>query len=112
MKPPRLQLSGTGASPGIAHGAVALFDRDNDQQFESATIIVAETLPISLQELNQNVVGIVTEEGGLLCHAACIARELGIPCVVGIPNACIELSSLNSVCINGDRGEVYEIDCR
>jgi len=50
--------------------------------------------------------GIVTDSGGLLSHAAIVAREFGIPCVVGSRVATREISDGAIVRIDGDRGEV------
>src|SRR3546814_15579667 len=54
---------------------------------------------------------IVTNRGGRTCHAAIIARELGIPAVVGCANATDVLSNGKEVtvsCAEGDEGRIYE----
>ena len=56
--------------------------------------------------------GIITNRGGRTCHAAIIARELGIPAVVGCGYATEDISSGTKVtvsCAEGDEGFVYEL---
>ena len=48
--------------------------------------------------------GIVTDEGGRLCHAAIVSRELGVPCVVGSGNATSVLAMGREVTVDGSRG--------
>ena len=52
--------------------------------------------------------GIVTDEGGVTCHAAIISRELGIPCVVGTGDATNTLKENSEVTADGKKGLVYE----
>ena len=51
--------------------------------------------------------GIVTAVGGFLCHSAIVARELGIPCVIGIGSNMKKLWSETNVTIDGNKGIVY-----
>ncbi len=52
--------------------------------------------------------GIVTDVGGMICHTAIVAREMGIPCVVGTGNATSNIPSETQVTIDGDTGIVYK----
>ena len=52
--------------------------------------------------------GIVTDEGGVTCHAAIISRELGIPCVVGTGDATTTLKENDEVTADGKKGLVYK----
>ncbi len=77
-------LKGTVANPGHAHGRVKVV-RKNDEinKVEKGDIIVsAMTTPAMMVGIHK-AAAIVTDEGGILCHAAVISRELGIPCVIG-----------------------------
>ncbi len=71
-------------------------------------IVVAEELTPSLtMELDtKRIVGFVTERGGPTCHAAILARALGIPAVSGIDNVHSLILCGTSVLVNGDTGEV------
>ena len=50
--------------------------------------------------------GIVTEYGGILCHAAIVSREYGIPCVVCTENATKLIKDGETITINGETGEI------
>ena len=52
--------------------------------------------------------GIITDEGGVTCHASIISRELGIPCVVGTGSATTTLEENVGVTLDGKKGLVYE----
>jgi pyruvate,water dikinase len=52
------------------------------------------------------VSGLVIERGGMLSHGAIIAREFGIPSVVGIPDATLAILHGSTVTVDGDRGHV------
>jgi pyruvate,water dikinase len=60
--------------------------------------------------LLKKAAGVVAEQGGLTCHAAILARELGIPAVVGATGATQLLVSGKTFLIDGDRGEVYALE--
>lgn len=102
-----LLTSGRSASPGIVKGKVKIFN--NEDPFDSAdkdTILVCEmTTPDFLPQM-QNAKAIVTDKGGILCHAAIVARELKIPCVVGTSNATRVLRSGMVVIVDATKGVV------
>jgi pyruvate,water dikinase len=54
--------------------------------------------------------GLVLERGGMLSHGAILAREYGIPTVVGVPGATERIASERSIEVDGDRGEVRLLD--
>ena len=54
--------------------------------------------------------GLVIERGGMLSHGAIVAREFGIPCVVGVQHATRELLHAGQIEVDGDRGEVHVLD--
>jgi len=54
--------------------------------------------------------GLVIERGGMLSHGAIIAREFGIPCVVGVKNAMDRIPSGATIDVNGDSGVVHVVD--
>lgn len=79
-------LKGRVASKGHAMGKVVLANRENpkDTQIEKGDILIAEMTDPDLLHAMSKAGAIVTQNGGLLCHAAIVARELGIPCIVGV----------------------------
>jgi pyruvate,water dikinase len=100
-------LKGIPASPGFTQGKVALIDKDKlYKDWEEQNIIVGyETHPRLVHEIIK-AKGIVTEIGGILCHAAIAAREIGIPCVVGVKNATSMLKVGEFIAIDGNKGEI------
>ena len=52
--------------------------------------------------------GIVTDEGGFLCHAAIVCREMGLPCVVGTKIATRVLKDGDIISIDGNKGTVLK----
>lgn len=79
-----IELSGQGASPGNARGTVRLVLYDADAaKVEKGDILIAPATNPTLVPAMERAGAIVTDEGGLLSHAAIVSRELGIPCLVG-----------------------------
>jgi pyruvate,water dikinase len=72
-------------------------------------VVATEVMPDWMLDI-QRAVAIVSEQGGLTCHAAIVARELGIPAVVGAQHATERLTTGDKVLINGDRGTIYRLD--
>lgn len=52
--------------------------------------------------------GLISEYGGIICHAAIVAREIGIPCVVGVKDATSNFQDGQKIKIDGDEGIIYE----
>jgi len=77
---------------------------------EGAILVTAATEPDWTPVLKR-VAGIITDHGGRTCHAAIVARELGIPAIVGTQNATSVLNEGQAVtmsCAEGERGIVYD----
>ncbi|GAA5532982.1 phosphoenolpyruvate synthase [Deinococcus aluminii] len=80
-------------------------------QVQDGDILVADMTDPDWEPVMKRASAIVTNRGGRTCHAAIIARELGIPAVVGTGNATRELRSGDEVtvsCAEGDTGYVYQ----
>lgn len=102
-------LKGISASSGIVHAPVYILE-DNPTPIPSNHILVAKTfLPHQLPWLKQ-AAGIVLERGGMTSHAAILARELGIPAVIGVAEATQILKKVEKVQIDGNVGTVVPID--
>ncbi|HZZ51484.1 MAG TPA: pyruvate, phosphate dikinase [Pseudonocardia sp.] len=97
---------GLAASPGIAHGVVTREATRSTSSASSPMVLVRpETSPHDLPAMRR-AAALVTERGGLTSHAAIVARELRIPCVVG----CGPLDGLrdgSEVTVDGAGGAVY-----
>lgn len=102
-------LKGISASPGQAVAKAYLLSGINQhlQSVPSGRILVAKNITPDWLPLLQKAVGVITEEGGKTSHGAIIARELGIPAVVGVKDAIYNIQNGISLLMNGDLGEVY-----
>ncbi|MGH3620638.1 MAG: PEP/pyruvate-binding domain-containing protein [Sciscionella sp.] len=99
-------LTGFGASPGHVTANVRIL-RESDDPFEPGAILVAANTDTDFLPAMHQASGFVTEEGGLLSHAALVARELDLPCIVGAAQATTTLSDGQLVTIDGGTGLVY-----
>lgn len=102
-------VRGIGAAVGRTQGVavVAHHSQDLPQPLPVGCIVVMPDLQPDVFLQLQAVKGIVTERGGATCHAAILAREVGIPAVVGAPQATQLLETGMVLWLDGDRGVVY-----
>ena len=104
----------TGRAVGekIAAGSVRVIaDAHQLTDFNPGEVLVAESTTPDWEPVMKISAGIVTERGGRTCHAAIVARELGIPAVVGASDAKKALKTGGMVtvsCAEGEIGRVYE----
>ncbi len=100
-------VTGRKASGGRAEGKVVIANSDTLlDEFPSGGILVCEMTSPDYLPLMQKAAAIITDKGGVLCHAAIVARELGKPCIVGTGNATKVLKSDQTVLVNADTGTV------
>ncbi len=96
----------------IAAGRARIIaDAQHLSEFRPGEVLVADTTTPDWEPVMKTAAAIVTNRGGRTCHAAIVARELGIPAVVGAEGATERLSDGMSVtvsCAEGDVGMVYE----
>jgi pyruvate, water dikinase len=79
--------------------------------FKPGEILVAPATSPDWEPVMKIAAGVITDKGGRTCHAAIVARELGIPAVVGATHATEKLKTGTSVtisCAEGDIGSVYQ----
>lgn len=100
---------GLGASPGMASGTVKIVkDTDELDKVGTGDILVTVMTTPDMVPAMKRASGIITDEGGVTCHAAIVSRELGISCVVGTGNATKILKENEMVTIDGNKGIVYK----
>ncbi len=100
---------GLGASPGMASGAVKIIkSTDELDKIEEGDILVTVMTTPDMVPAMKRADGIITDEGGVTCHAAIVSRELGIPCVVGTGKATKILKENEIVTLDGNKGIVYK----
>lgn len=105
---PRPPLArGLGAAPGSASGVVRIVaDADDARLLMPGEVLVAPMTTPDWVPLMRRAAAIVTDAGGMTCHAAIVARELGIPCVVGTGAATSRLRDGELVTVDATRGEI------
>jgi len=99
-------LQGTAVSGGCAAGPVCVLSEPDPAAMKEGDIMVTKYADPGWTPLFPRASGIVMEVGGLMCHAAIVARELGIPAVFGIPNATGILKNGQHVKVDGTKGVV------
>lgn len=101
------ELSGTCACSGKAKGVVKIVNKPEEMgKMNEGDIMVSHTTFPSLVPAMKKAVAIITEDGGITCHAAIVAREMGTPCVTGIKTATQVLSDGMMIEVDADNGMV------
>ena len=100
---------GLGASPGLVSGTVKIIREldELDKILDGDILVTTMTTPDMVPAMKR-ANGIVTDEGGVTCHASIISRELGIPCVVGTGDATTTLKENDGVTLDGKKGLVFD----
>ena len=102
-------IRGLGASPGNIGGSVQIYEDGMSLDIiKQGDIMVTQMTTPDMVPAMTRAAAIVTDEGGMTCHAAIVARELGIPCIVGASKATSVLKNSMMVTVNGQMGIVYE----
>ena len=106
---PTTLLTGLGASPGRVSGKVrVLRTLDAGDALTEGEILVAEMTSPDWVPVMRRAAALVTDGGGMTCHAAIVSRELRIPCVVGTREATRKLRNGELITVDGARGEILE----
>lgn len=104
------EIFGASAYPGKAKGVVKIVESVDDiKKMNQGDILLSETTYPALVPAMKKAAAIVTNAGGLTCHAAIVARELKIPCVVGTRIANRVLKDGDLVEVDADKGIVKRI---
>ncbi len=101
------QLVGQPAGPGVAQGPARVVTSQNDlATFEHGEILVCDAVDPNMTFVVPLAAGVVERRGGMLIHGAIIAREYGLPCVTGIPDATSLIRTGDSITVDGHLGIV------
>ena len=105
-------VAGKAVGEKIASGKVRLIRTAADlKAFRPGEILVARSTSPDWLPVMKSAAAIVTDQGGRTCHAAIVARELGVPAVVGAGDATARLvdgQTVTASCAEGETGHVYE----
>ncbi len=103
-------LSGTAGSAGVAEGIVrVLASPEEGATFQRGEVLVAHITNVGWTPLFPRAAAVVTDVGAVLSHAAIVARELGIPAVVGTGDATVRLKTGDWVRVDGLAGTVKKL---
>jgi rifampicin phosphotransferase len=102
------QLCGVGACGGFATARAAiLLDVTESNRLSAGDVLVTKQTDPGWGPIFPLISGLVIERGGMLSHGAIIAREFGIPSVVGVKDATRLIAHGSSITVDGDRGIVH-----
>jgi len=102
-------VRGLGAAPGFASGKVRVIaSHEEADRLDDGDILVTHMTAPDWVPLMRRAAAIVTDSGGMTCHAAIVSRELGIPCVVGTADATTILRDGELVTVDAGSGVVTE----
>jgi rifampicin phosphotransferase len=103
-------LKGTGACPGIVEGVVkVILSPKDDLELNNEILVTSRTDPGWIP-LYPSAAALLVERGGLLSHSAIVAREMGLPTIVGIRDLTKTLKTGMRVRINGESGLIEILD--
>ncbi|MDO8581671.1 MAG: PEP-utilizing enzyme [bacterium] len=99
---------GVCASPGTARGIAKIVRSPTENgKVKSGDILITHSTTVDYLPAMKKAAAIVTEVGGLTCHAAVVSREFGVPCVVGLKNATGIFCDDDFVEVDAEHGTVH-----
>ena len=101
------QLIGQPAGPGIAKGTARVVQQHSDlSAFKYGDVLVCDSVDPNMTFVIPLASAVVERRGGMLIHGAIIAREYGLPCVTGIPDATAIIKTGDQMTVDGYLGIV------
>ncbi len=101
------QLIGQPAGPGVSKGQARIISEDADlSEFKHGEILVCDAVDPNMTFVVPLAAGIVERRGGMLIHGAIIAREYGLACVTGVPEATRLIKTGDTLTVDGYLGIV------
>lgn len=101
------EIEGFAGSPGVVEGIARVCRSVEDiTELKEGEILVAPTTSPSWAPAFQKIKGVITDVGGIMCHAAIVCREYGMPAVVGTGQATTIIKSGMKIKVNGDTGKI------
>ncbi|MBU1203201.1 hypothetical protein KKH39_04145 [Patescibacteria group bacterium] len=104
------EIKGMPAKAGRVKGRVKIVDKMEDmKKMNKGDVLVSQATTPDLMPAIKKATAIVTNEGGITCHAAIVSRELDIPCVVGTKIATKILQDGDMIEVDADRGIIKKL---
>lgn len=105
------ELKGTISFAGFAKGKVRIINKPDDMfKMEDGDVLVSVATTPSIVPAMKKASAIVTDEGGLTCHASIVSRELGIVCITGVKIATEVLKDGDMVEVDANMGVVKKLE--
>ena len=112
IKDAKVLTSGRAVGDKIGNGTVHIIhDTSEFSRFKEGEVLCADTTNPDWEPIMKKASAVITNRGSRTCHAAIVAREIGVPAVVGCTNATDVLKNAQKVtvsCAQGDEGYIYE----
>lgn len=103
-------IEGTIASSGKVQGLARIVNNIEDvKKIKTGEILVVKTADFNLSQAINKVAGIISECGGLTCHAAIAAREINVPCLVGAEDASKLLKDGDEIELDAQKGVIKKL---
>jgi pyruvate,water dikinase len=101
------RIYGFPGSPGVVEGTVRVCRTVQEVgQLQEGEILVAPTTSPSWAPAFQKIKAAITDVGGVMCHAAIVCREYGLPAIVGTGSATSRLKTGQRIKLDGSKGEI------
>lgn len=107
---PQGALAGSPVSSGVVQGRARVVRKMEDAKMDKGDILVTRFTDPAWTPLFPLAAGLVTEVGGLMTHGAVVAREYGIPAVVGVENATVIIKDGQIINVDGNQGIITILD--
>jgi pyruvate,water dikinase len=105
----KILLKGLPSSPGVGAGrAHVIMAVDRVGEFQSGEVLVTQMTTPDWVPTMKKAKAIITDAGGMTCHAAIVSRELGIPCITGTKIGTHTISTGQEVTVDAKMGVVYQ----
>lgn len=103
-------VSGTPASRGSAQGRACIaLDKEHFNKIKKGDILVTTMTTPDFIEVAHLISGLITDRGGVICHASILAREFNIPCVVGCQTATATIKDGDQIRLDATSGIVVSV---
>jgi pyruvate,water dikinase len=105
----KILLKGLPSSPGVGAGrAHVILTVDGVSEFQSGEVLVTQMTTPDWVPTMKKAKAIITDAGGMTCHAAIVSRELGIPCITGTKTGTQTIANGQEVTVDAKMGVVYQ----
>jgi len=105
----KILLKGLPSSPGLGAGkAHVILTVDGVSEFQNGEVLVTQMTTPDWVPTMRKAKAIITDAGGMTCHAAIVSRELGIPCITGTKTGTQTITTGQEVTVDAKMGVVYQ----